>query len=57
MKLDQQVPRNALAWILAAQLMLLLPHITRLPAWVFFVYLFTALWRIMVYREIGKAHV
>jgi transglutaminase-like putative cysteine protease len=49
-KLDQQIPRNALVWILLAQLFLLLPHLTRLPAWIFVLYTVTAGWRIMVYR-------
>ncbi len=50
MKIEQQIPRNALFWILLAQFFLLLPHIARLPGWVFVVYLIAAFWRIMVYR-------
>lgn len=50
MKYEQQVPRNALVWIILSQFVLLLPHMTRVPVWVLLVYLLTALWRIMVYQ-------
>lgn len=50
LKLDQQIPRNALAWMIGAQFVLLLPHITRIPLWVVLVYLLSALWRTMVYQ-------
>jgi transglutaminase-like putative cysteine protease len=47
---DEQVPRNALVWIVLSQFALLIPHLPRIPLWVVVVYLFTALWRIMVYQ-------
>ncbi len=50
MKYEQQLPRNALVWIILSQFMLLIPHITRIPAWVVLVYLLTALSRSMVYQ-------
>ena len=50
MKIDQQVPRNALVWIIITQFAVLVPHLLRIPAWVILVYLGTALWRIMVYQ-------
>lgn len=50
MKYDQQVPRNALVWIILSQFALLLPHITRVPVWVVLVYLLTAFSRSMVYQ-------
>ena len=50
MKYEQQVPRNALAWIIVSQFVLLVPHLTRVPIWVLLIYLFTAFWRIMVYQ-------
>jgi transglutaminase-like putative cysteine protease len=50
MKYDQQVPRNALVWIVLSQFVLLLPHITRIPLWVVLVYLLTAFSRSMVYQ-------
>ncbi|MEP5766537.1 MAG: DUF3488 and transglutaminase-like domain-containing protein [Halieaceae bacterium] len=50
MKLEEQVPRNALVWIVLAQFVLLLPHLGRVPFWVLFIYLGAAAWRIMVYQ-------
>ncbi len=46
----EQVPRNALVWIIITQFALLLPHVLRVPAWVCAVYLGAALWRAGVYR-------
>ena len=50
MKPEQHIPRNALAWILLSQVILVLPHIPRLPVWIFAVYAIAAYWRIMVYQ-------
>ena len=44
------IPRNALAWILLSQAVLIVPHIARLPAWVLGTYVVCALWRIMVFQ-------
>lgn len=49
MKLEEQVPRNALVWIIATQFVLLFPHLGRIPLWVLVLYAATALWRTMVY--------
>jgi protein-glutamine gamma-glutamyltransferase len=49
-KAQQQIPRNALVWIIVSMFTLVLPHIERIPPWVLAVYLFAAVWRIMVYR-------
>ena len=50
MKLLQQVPRNALVWMIIAQFALVAPHAARVPAWILGLYLFAALWRLQVYR-------
>ncbi len=50
MTVDEQVPRNALVWIIATQFVVLLPHVGRLPLWVPAIYLAAALWRVMVYK-------
>lgn len=50
MKIEQQIPRNALVWILLSQLVLVLPHVPRLPIWILGVYMATAFHRIMVYQ-------
>ncbi|MDJ0878329.1 MAG: DUF3488 and transglutaminase-like domain-containing protein [Halieaceae bacterium] len=49
MKLEEQVPRNALVWIVATQFVLLFPHLGRIPWWVLALYAATAFWRTMVY--------
>jgi protein-glutamine gamma-glutamyltransferase len=49
LKADQQLPRNALVWIIISQLSLVAPHFQRIPAWILAVYLFAALWRMQVY--------
>ena len=50
MKLLQQVPRNALAWIIISLCTLVAPHGGRIPVWILLLYLFAALWRIQVFR-------
>jgi transglutaminase-like putative cysteine protease len=50
MKYEQQIPRNALVWIIITQFVLLFPHMPRIPLWVVLIYLFSALWRSMVYQ-------
>ena len=50
MKPDQQVPRNALVWIILSLFTLVAPHVERIPFWVLVVYVFAAIWRIMVYQ-------
>lgn len=50
MKYQDQIPRNALAWIIMTQFAVLIPHLLRIPVWVLFVYLGAALWRTMVYQ-------
>ncbi|MGB1141874.1 MAG: DUF3488 domain-containing protein, partial [Halioglobus sp.] len=50
MKVLQQIPRNALAWMLLCLFTLVAPHALRLPLWVLAVYVIAAVWRIMVYR-------
>jgi transglutaminase-like putative cysteine protease len=50
MKYEQQIPRNALVWIILTQFVLLVPHMPRIPLWVVLVYLFSAMWRSMVYQ-------
>src|SRR5690606_30268444 len=44
------IPRNALVWLLTAQVIVLMPHIPRLPLWVAAVWLVCAGWRIQIQR-------
>lgn len=50
MRMEQQVPRNALVWIVICLFTLVAPHAGRIPVWVLAVYLVAAIWRILVYR-------
>ena len=44
------IPRNSLAWLLTAQIVVLLPHLPRLPLWVAALWLGCALWRVQIQR-------
>ncbi|HIG40503.1 MAG: DUF3488 and transglutaminase-like domain-containing protein [bacterium] len=44
------IPRNSLAWMLAAQAAVIAPHVVRLPIWVTLVCVGCGLWRVMVYQ-------
>ena len=44
------IPRTSLAWLLVAQIVVLLPHLPRLPFWVVLVWLGCALWRVQIQR-------
>lgn len=47
-----QIPRNSLVWLLAAQALLIVPHLPRLPVWIFLAWLITVIWRIQIFRGI-----
>lgn len=49
-KVHSLIPRNSLAWLLTAQVVVLLPHLPRLPVWVSALWLGCALWRIQIQR-------
>ena len=44
------IPRNSLAWLLTAQVVVLLPHLPRLPWWVALLWMGCALWRVQIQR-------
>lgn len=44
------IPRNSLAWLLTAQIVVLLPQLPRLPLWVAALWLGCALWRVQIQR-------
>jgi transglutaminase-like putative cysteine protease len=50
-KAAQQIPRNALAWIIFCQVLLLAPHALRVPAWLLVLYLAAFGWRVQLYRD------
>jgi len=47
---QEQVPRNALVWIIVCLFTLVAPHAPRLPVWVLAVYCLAVIWRFLVYR-------
>ncbi len=49
MKAAQQIPRNALLWLVLSMFTLLIPHLPRTPLWLLLVYLACAGWRLMVH--------
>ncbi|MBB1519773.1 transglutaminase TgpA family protein [Aquipseudomonas guryensis] len=46
----QPIPRIALTWLLVAQVLVILPHLLHLPAWIIGLWLFCAGWRVQVFR-------
>lgn len=46
----RDMPRIALSWLLAAQLLVILPFVSHLPSWLALLWLGCAAWRIQVYR-------
>lgn len=44
------IPRQCFGWLLAAQMALIAPHVSRLPIWISCAWLVCALWRVQVYR-------
>ena len=46
----RDMPRIALSWLLAAQLLVILPFVPHLPVWLAPIWLGCAAWRIQVYR-------
>ncbi len=50
MKVHALIPRNSLAWLLTAQIVVLLPHLPRLPLWVAALWLICAVWRVQIQR-------
>lgn len=50
MSVHALIPRNSLAWLLIAQIVVLLPQLPRLPIWVAVLWLGCALWRVQIQR-------
>lgn len=44
------IPRHCLGWLLAAQIAVIAPHVSRLPLWISGAWLMCAFWRVQVYR-------
>ncbi|PKM05316.1 MAG: DUF3488 domain-containing protein [Gammaproteobacteria bacterium HGW-Gammaproteobacteria-6] len=50
MKGHELIPRNSLAWLLVAQIVVLLPQLPRLPLWVSVLWIGCAVWRVQIQR-------
>ncbi|EED34750.1 transglutaminase domain protein [Luminiphilus syltensis NOR5-1B] len=50
MRFADQIPRNALYWLLFCQFTLVLPHLARIPPWVILVYVGAAAWRLRMLK-------
>ena len=46
----EAVPRNALHWLLIAQVLVIAPHLLHIPQWIAGLWLLCAVWRVQVYR-------
>ena len=46
----QQIPRNALVWIIISLFALVAPHASRLPIWILALYAVAVIWRLQVHR-------
>lgn len=44
------IPRISLTWLLVAQVLVIIPHLTHLPLWIIGLWLGSAAWRIQIFR-------
>lgn len=44
------IPRVSLTWLLVAQVLVIIPHLTHLPLWIIGLWLGSAAWRIQIFR-------
>ncbi|MEX1032657.1 MAG: DUF3488 and transglutaminase-like domain-containing protein [Cellvibrionaceae bacterium] len=45
-----QIPRNTLLWLLGAQTLLIIPHLSRLPIWMLLAWFIVVVWRVQIFR-------
>ena len=50
MSSEQSIPRVSLFWLLLAQALVIVPHLTHLPPWIIALWVVCAGWRIQIYR-------
>lgn len=50
MSAAQPIPRVSLTWLLVAQALVIIPHLTHLPLWIIGLWLGCAAWRIQIFR-------
>ncbi|MDP1931485.1 MAG: DUF3488 and transglutaminase-like domain-containing protein [Gammaproteobacteria bacterium] len=54
MDIAYQIPRLALLWVLSSVLLVVLPHVLRLPAWITVLALACIIWRLLIF--VGRAN-
>ena len=54
MKIIYQIPRNSLVWLLTAQVVVIAPHVSRIPWWLTAISLACTFWRIQVFRGLWR---
>lgn len=47
---DYQIPRDCLLWLLIAQVVVLAPHVQRLPLWLLVVWFVCVCWRVFIFQ-------
>ncbi len=50
MKGRDSIPRNSLLWLLVAQVLVIIPHLGHLPAWIIGLWLGCTYWRLQIFR-------
>lgn len=50
MSMPQLIPRNGLIWLLVAQVLVIVPHLTHLPLWIIGLWAGCAFWRLQIFR-------
>jgi len=50
MNTENQIPRVSIIWVLLAQIAVIVPHLARIPWWIFVIWLLCALWRLAMFR-------
>ena len=50
MSAPQLIPRNGLIWLLVAQVLVIVPHLSHLPLWIIGLWAGCAFWRLQIFR-------
>ena len=50
MSTSQLIPRNGLVWLLVAQVLVIVPHLSHLPLWIIGLWAGCAFWRLQIFR-------
>lgn len=50
MSAPQLIPRNGLVWLLVAQVLVIVPHLSHVPLWIIGLWVGCAFWRLQIFR-------